>query len=75
MARITLSGPNNELNPRTVFLDGVDIGTVRPHTVALSILWEATDKSHRCHGDRYLTDWCAADALSRSYNIPEVAHG
>jgi hypothetical protein len=79
MGRVTLSGPNNsgllfkQRNTRTVYLDGVEIGEVLPITTTEHDLWEARDLKGRCHGDRWLSDWYAADALSRSYMLPDAA--
>lgn len=74
MARVTLSGRNNCRDTRTVYLDGKEIGRVifvhHPDVMGWSFAWEARDLHGRCHGDRWLSDWNAADALSRSYNIP-----
>ena len=67
---VTLSGRNNLRDIRTVYLDDVEIGSVVPVVTHDGIepweTWEARDLSGQSHGDRYLTDWYAADALSRS---------
>lgn len=71
MPRITLSGPNNEHVTRTVYLDDVAIGEVRPaphrpDALDKTPLWEAVDLAGQSHGDRWLTDWYAAEALARA---------
>ena len=60
---ITLSGPNEVRITRIVYLDAIEIGKVIPGAPGL---WIACDLAGQCHGDTWLTDWYAADALSRS---------
>lgn len=62
----TLSGRNGQRDTRTVYLDGREIGSVIPITTVDHACWEARDLSGQCHGDRWLSDWYAADALSRA---------
>lgn len=62
---LTLSGPNNQRQPRTVYRDDTPIGEVIPVTHVDCMGWEARDIKGHCHGDRWLTDWYAADALDR----------
>lgn len=65
--RVTLTGRNDVEVARTVELDGQVIGQVRPTTVEVSqTLWEAIDSDGRSHGDRYLNDWYAAQALKNA---------
>ena len=72
--RVTLSGRNNMLSPRSVYLDDVLIGHVRPfRTPGVGVHWGAFDKQGRSHGDRYISDWAAADALSRGYKVKNPA--
>jgi hypothetical protein len=61
MNRITLSGRNDKIEPRTVYLDGREIGRVVPDRGS----WIAYDARSREHGRWWLTDWYAADALRR----------
>lgn len=62
---ITLSGPNDARQTRVVYLDDMEIGLVIPITTTDHACWEARDLAGQCHGDRYLSDWYAAEALAR----------
>lgn len=69
IGHITLSGFNDLRATRDVYLDGVLIGRVIPVIHSDCVGWEAKDMKDRSHGDRWLKDWYAAEALSRSYDI------
>lgn len=64
--RLTLSGRNNGMVERAVTLhiegwDDQEIGSVKPCYGA----WEALDMKGLSHGNIWLTDWYAAEALLR----------
>jgi hypothetical protein len=62
---LTLSGPNDLRETREVYRDNAHIGRVIPVTHVDCIAWEARDLGGNCHGDRWLKDWYAAEALER----------
>ncbi len=64
--RITLSGRNNQGSFRTVYVDDVELGFVVSNPNGL---WAACDLNGNCHGDKWLTDWYAADALTRAPKV------
>lgn len=72
MPRLYLSGPNGYALDRSVFQytnshdDAIHIGEVRPRAVDGKILWSAVDLHGKVHGETWLTDWYAADALTRA---------
>ena len=69
--RLQLSGRNNLRDTRTVFYSpdpavfwaSQAIGQVIPVTHVDCLGWEARDMYGKCHGDRWITDWYAAEAL------------
>lgn len=70
MKRLTLSGRNNLRDPRTVYLDDEPIGEVFPVSVPTwGDAWQARDLNDHSHGDSWLTDWYAAEALRRGLNL------
>jgi hypothetical protein len=68
MKRLTLSGRNDQHHRRTVYLDDKEIGEVRPiHSKRYRCwLWEALDTHGHSHGDHWIKDWYAAEALTRT---------
>jgi hypothetical protein len=67
---ITLFGRNNLREIRTVEYDGAEIGKVIP---AEGSLWVACDLQGRNHGDRWLSDWYAAQALVNGLGLGKIS--
>lgn len=63
--RIVLSGRNNENFPRDVFWEDELIGQVIPEDYEGMPSWKAVDLSGADHG-HWITDWFAAEALTRA---------
>lgn len=61
-ARLTLTGRNGE-PIRTVYVDEMEIGTVRLSRDDDG-LWIADDMQGHCHGVTYTSDWNAAKQLA-----------
>jgi hypothetical protein len=74
MASFHLSGPNGYALPRTVYVNDIEIGTVKPvvHNYnGGSIYWQAVDTHGNSHGDRWLTDFFAAKQLLLALRLTE----